>query len=62
MTTKEGHQGIVVPMISPVTAERELDETGVRQVVDHLASVSLSPRRLQLTLRPSSNVTFMGLT
>lgn len=29
-------RGIVVPMISPVTAERDLDEKGVRDVVDHL--------------------------
>ncbi len=31
------HQGIVVPMISPVTADGDLDEAGVRRVVDHLA-------------------------
>jgi 4-hydroxy-tetrahydrodipicolinate synthase len=37
MTALEGHQGIVVPMISPVTAGGELDENGVRKVVDHLA-------------------------
>jgi 4-hydroxy-tetrahydrodipicolinate synthase len=30
------HHGIIVPMISPVTAEGELDEKGVRQVVEHL--------------------------
>jgi len=31
------HHGIVVPMISPVTADGDVDEEGVRQVVDHLA-------------------------
>jgi 4-hydroxy-tetrahydrodipicolinate synthase len=37
MTAGKEHRGIVVPMISPVTAERDLDEKGVRRVVDHLA-------------------------
>lgn len=37
MTAEEKHRGIVVPMISPVTAEGEVDEKGVRQVIDHLA-------------------------
>lgn len=37
MTSSDRHQGVVVPMISPVTADGDLDEKGVRQVVDHLA-------------------------
>lgn len=36
MTAQEEHRGIVVPMISPVTAEGDLDEEGVRRMVDHL--------------------------
>lgn len=36
MAEQVEHQGIVVPMISPVTPGGELDEKGVRRVVDHL--------------------------
>ena len=36
MAEQVQHQGIVVPMISPVTAEGDLDERGARRMVDHL--------------------------
>lgn len=36
LTKHKKHHGVVVPMITPLTAQSELDEGALRQVIDHL--------------------------
>jgi 4-hydroxy-tetrahydrodipicolinate synthase len=36
MSQKHKHRGIVVPMVTPVTAQGDLDEASARRVIDHL--------------------------
>jgi 4-hydroxy-tetrahydrodipicolinate synthase len=38
MAAPKEHRGVVVPMVSPVTAEGDLDEQGTRRLVDHLVN------------------------